>query len=176
MESVNLDPNQSDPLPWSRALAQLDKLEPRGGSGGPTCWLATARPDGRPHLAGVVGLWTDDTLYFVSGAATRKARNLARTPLCTFAISLPDLDLVLDGTASRVTDSGTLTRVAELFAERGWPLAVDETVVTASFWAPTAPPPPWHLYAFTPTTALGVATASGSGATRWSFGNRVRRT
>jgi hypothetical protein len=129
--------------------------------------LSTIRPDGRPHLAGVVGHWLDDTLYFVSGPATRKARNLVGDHRCSFAISLPDLDLVLDGTASRVTDPATLARVAQGYTDRGWPLEVDGDMVTATFWAPTAPPPPWHLHAFTPTTALGVATAAPSGATRW---------
>src|SRR5581483_3993385 len=100
MESVNVDPEQSEPIRWERAVSQLDKLEPRGGSSGPTCWLSTTRPDGRPHAAGVVGLWLDDMLYFVSGPATRKSRNLAVDPRCSFAISLPDLDLVLDGAAS----------------------------------------------------------------------------
>lgn len=168
MESINLDPEESE-IPWSRAVEQLQRLEPRGGSRGPTCWLTTSRPDGRPHVAGVVGLWKDDVLYFVSGPQTRKARNIAREPRCSFAISLPDLDLVLDGSASRVTDAQTLQRIAESFAARGWPLEVEGDVVTASFWAPTAPPPPWHVHAFKPATALAVATAAAGGATRWRF-------
>jgi hypothetical protein len=168
MESVNLDAEEAE-IPWARALDQLDKLEPRGGSRGPTCWLATTRPDGRPHIAGVVGFWADDRLYFVSGPTTRKARNLAADGRCSFAISLPDLDIVFDGTAIRVADAQTLVRVARSFAARGWPLEVVGELVTASFAAPTAPPPPWHLHAFTPTTALGVATASAGGATRWRF-------
>lgn len=166
MESINLDPESSE-IPWSRAVTQLDKLEPRGGSGGPTCWLTTTRADGRPHVAGVVGFWADDTLYFVSGPSTTKAQNITRDPRCSFAISLPDLDLVLDGSASRVTDPQTLTEVAQAFAQRGWPLEVEGDGVTASFGAPTAPPPPWHLHAFKPTTALGVATSAPGGATRW---------
>ena len=169
IESTNLDPESSEPLPWQRALDQLEQLRPAGGSRGPTCWLSTIRSDGRPHLAGVVGHWLDDTLYFVSGPATRKARNLVADQRCSFAISLHDLDLVLDGTAGRVTDPQTLARVARCFSERGWPLEVAGDLVTASFRAPTAPPPPWHLHAFTPTTALGVATAPPSGATRWHF-------
>ena len=168
MQSTNLDPKEPE-ISWTRAVEQLDKLEPRGGSRGPTCWLVTARPDGRPHLAGVVGLWAGDTLYFVSGPGTRKARNLVADARCSFAISLPDLDLVLEGTAARVIDPATLTHVAESYTARGWPLQVDGDAVTASFWAPTAPPPPWHLHAFTPTTALGVATAPPAGATRWRF-------
>lgn len=106
------------------------------------------RPDGRPHDAGVVGYWLQDTLYFVSGPGTRKARNRSADPPCTFAISLPDLDLVLDGAAACVTDPATLRTVAEGYAARGWPLEVNGDLVTASFWAPPAPPPPWHLHAF----------------------------
>jgi len=106
----------------------------------------------------------------VSGPTTRKGRNLAADGRCSFAISLPNLDLALEGTAARVTDPATLARVAEGFDERGWPLRVDGDVVTAEFWAPSAPPPPWHLFAFTPTTAVGVATAPPpGGATRWRF-------
>jgi hypothetical protein len=167
-ESVNLDAEEGE-IPWSRAVEQLNRLEPRGGIRGPTCWLTTTRADGRPHIAGVVGFWGEDTLYFVSGPRTTKARNIARDPRCSFAISLPDLDLVLDGTVSRVADPLTLDRVAQGFAARGWPLEVEGDVVTASFAAPTAPPPPWHLHAFKPKTALGVATAGQAGATRWHF-------
>jgi Pyridoxamine 5'-phosphate oxidase len=168
-EAVNLDPGQQEPIPWSRALSQLEKLEPRGGSGGPTCWLSTVRSDGRPHVAGVVGLWQDDTLYFVSGRETRKNRNLALDQRCTFAISLPDLDLVLEGAAKQVTDPRTLARIADAYAARGWPLMYDGRSLSASFAAPTVPPPPWAMYAFNAHSALGVATANGPGATRWHF-------
>jgi hypothetical protein len=107
----------------------------------------------------------------VSGPRTRKSRNLSADPRCSFAISLADLDLVLDGAARHVTHAATLTRVAERYADRGWPLTVSAVGLTASFWAPTAPPPPWHLYAFAPTAALAVATAPPGGATRRLFSN-----
>src|SRR5262249_33989486 len=67
---------------------------------------------------------------------TRRSRNLAADPHCTFAISLPDLDLVLEGTAARVIKARTLTRVADGFTERGWPLEVEGDTVTAYLWAP----------------------------------------
>jgi hypothetical protein len=172
IETINLAPDGSDEIRWSRAVAQLDELRPAGGSRGPTCWLSTVRPDGRTHLAGVVGHWLEDTLYFVSGPKTQKARNLAADRRCSFAMSLANLDLVLDGAAVRVTHADELARVARRFDERGWPLQVEGERVTASFWAPTAPPPPWNLYAFTPTTVLGVATVAPSGATRWKFSER----
>jgi hypothetical protein len=40
---------------------------------------------------------------------------------------------------------------------------------TAPFSAPSAGPPPWHLYRFKLHTAFGVATAEPYGATRWRF-------
>jgi hypothetical protein len=127
---------------------------------------------GAPYTAGAVGQWLDDMLFSVSGPRTRKSRNLAADPRCTFAISLPDLDLVLEGIAARVTEASTLARVAKGFTERGWPLEVEDDDVTASFWAPTAPPPPpWHFDAFSHATALGVATAPPGGATCWCFGS-----
>ncbi len=169
IETVNLDNEGSDPIPWSRATKQLAGVQPAGGPRGPTCWLSTTHRDDSPHVTGVVGHWLDDALFFVSGPATRKARNLAVDPRCTFAISLPDLDLVLEGAATRVTDVTTLDRVARGYDARGWPLVVTGELVTASFWAPSAPPPPWHLYAFTPTAGIGVATAAPAGATRWRF-------
>jgi hypothetical protein len=168
LESINLDPEESE-IPWSRAIEQLDKLEPRGGSGGPTCWLTTTRPDGRPGIAGVVGFWADDTLYFVSGPQTQKARNIARDPRCSFAISLPDVDLVLDGTASRVIDAKTLNRVARGFAACGWPLEVQGDVVTASFWAPTAPPPRCISTPSSRTQPWAWPPAGAGGSTRWRF-------
>jgi hypothetical protein len=40
---------------------------------------------------------------------------------------------------------------------------------TAPFSAPSAGPPPWHLYRFTFHAVFGVATAEPYGATRWRF-------
>jgi hypothetical protein len=164
METKNLDRYGSSPLPWSRALEQLE-----AGSGRSTYWLATTRPDGRPHLAGVGALWVDGTLYFTSGLGTRKSRNLRDNPNCVVSVSLPGLDLVIEGTVARVTDEATLARLAERYAAQGWPATVADGALTAPYSAPSAGPPPWHLYALTPMTAFGVATAEPNGATRWRF-------
>lgn len=72
----NLDVYGAAPVPWSRALKELE-----GGTGG-TFWLATTNPDGRPHVAGVGALWVDSKIYFVTGARTRKGRNLAAHADC----------------------------------------------------------------------------------------------
>ena len=127
------------------------------------------RPDGRPHVAAVGALWVDGKLYFTSGPQTRKSRNLAHNPACVLSVSLPNLDLVIEGTAARVTDEDTLQRLAQAYADQGWPASVSDGALTAAYSAPSAGPPPWFLYVVTPVTAFGVATAEPNGATRWQF-------
>ena len=162
--SKNLDTYGHEPIPWSRALAGLEAGEGQG-----TFWLATIRPDGRPHIAGIGALWVDRKLYFVSGAGTRKSRNLSASPSCAVSVSLPGLDLVIEGTVVRVADEATLTRLAERYAGQGWPATVADGALTAPYSAPSAGPPPWDLYEITPVSAVGVASAEPHGATRWRF-------
>lgn len=163
MEEKNLDIYGSKPIPWSRALEQLD-----AGADG-TFWLATTRPDGRPHVAAVGALWAEGKVYVVSGPGTRKSRNLAKNPSCVVSVALKGLDVVIEGTAVRVTDEATLKRLAERYAAQGWPATVRDRAFTHEYSAPSAGPPPWYLYAITPTKAIGVATAEPFGATRWRF-------
>lgn len=166
MQQTNLDIYGSEPIPWSRALDQL-----QDDSVSKTYWLATVRPDGRPHVAAVGALWLDGTFYFTSGAGTRKSRNLAENPYCVVSVTLPNLDLVVEGRVIQVTDAVTLQRIAERYAAQGWPASVGDGAITAPYSAPSAGPPPWRLYAVTPIAAVGVATAEPYGATRWRFGS-----
>ncbi len=172
MEQKNLDIYGDEPIPWSRLLAQLEALG-RTSEPGPdarkTWWLSTAGPDARPHLAGIGALWADGKFYFTSGATTRKSRNLVQNPNCATSVALKDIDLVVEGHAAKVTDAATLQRIAARYAAQGWPARASEGAITAEYSAPSAGPPPWDLYAFTPVTAFGVATAEPYGATRWRF-------
>lgn len=162
----NLDQYGSAELPWSRPRDLLASDTPESDL---TFFVATVRPDGRPHSAGVGALWVDDALYFVGGPGTRRSRNLAANPACSVSVRLPGIDLVLEGDAHRVTDPSTLERVAAAYREGGWPATVEVDALTAPFTAPSAGPPPWHLYRLTLHTAFGVAAAEPHGATRWDF-------
>ena len=166
VETTNLDRYGSPALPWSRPRDLL-----AAGSPAPDIpfFLGTTRPDGRPHAAGIGALWHDGDLYFTAGPGTRKARNVAANPACTISVRLEGIDLVLEGEATRVADSPTLERVASLYREGGWPATMEGDAFTAPYSAPSAGPPPWHLYRFTLQTAFGVATAEPYGATRWRF-------
>jgi hypothetical protein len=165
MDQKNLaDLYDLPPIPWSRALDALASPPPTL-----TWFLATSRPDGQPHVAGVGALWDEDRVYVVSGPGTRKSRNLAEHPDCTIAASLTGIDLVIEGRAERITDDATLQRLAKRYAETGWPARVEDGAFTYDYSAPSAGPPPWYLYAITPTTVFGVLSDEPGGATRWRF-------
>lgn len=162
----NLDQYGGAQLPWSRAR---ERLVNDTGTSDLTFFVSTVRPDGRPHSAGVGAIWVDDALYFVGGPRTRRSRNLAAHPACTVSVRLTGLDLTMEGEAHRVTDAATLDRVAAVYHESGWPATVEGDGLTAPFTAPSAGPPPWHLYRLTLHRAVGVASAEPHGATRWDF-------
>jgi Pyridoxamine 5'-phosphate oxidase len=163
---ANLSRYGNPALPWDRAR---DALTRSSASPDVTFFLGTIGPDGKPHAAGVGGLSHDGHLYFTSGPAMRKSRDLAANPTCTMSVRLAGIDLVLEGSAARVTDDPTLNVVASKYREGGWPAQVADDAFTAPYSAPSAGPPPWHLYRFTPSVVTGVATVEPYGATRWTF-------
>lgn len=173
MAERNLDGYGAPPIPWTRVRERLEEGLSQGpGSGGParhTCWLATVRPDGRPHVMPLGVLWVDGALYFNAGATTRKAKNLAHNPNCTITVATHGFDLVVEGEAVRVTDEAKLQRIAKVYASQGWQPTVRDGALYAEFSAPSAGPPPWDVYEVTPVTVFALGTAEPYGATRWRF-------
>ncbi|MEU0627334.1 pyridoxamine 5'-phosphate oxidase family protein [Streptomyces sp. NPDC005989] len=109
---AELDGDYSDKnataCPWSTARTLL--------TGAELYWLSTVRPDGRPHVTPLIGVWADGALHFATGAEERKARNLAANPevvLTTGTNTMSEgLDVVVEGRAERVTDEGRLDLLA----------------------------------------------------------------
>jgi len=165
-ETTNLDIYGDAALPWSRPR---DLLVAGPDQPGTTFFLATTRPDGRPHVAGIGVYWHDGDLYFTSGPGTGKSKHLGAAPACAISIALEGIDLILEGDATKVTDPTVMETVIAIFRDGGWPAEVQDGRITAPYSAPSAGPPPWDLYRFTFHTAFGVATAAPFGATRWRF-------
>ena len=94
-------------LPWSWAAERL--------SGSQGYWLATTRPDGRPHVAVVWGVWLDDKFYFSTSTGSRKARNLAANPGCVVCPERTDEAVIVEGVAERVTDAGVITQFEDAY-------------------------------------------------------------
>ena len=162
--------------PWDVARERLANPEHQW-----TNWLATTRPDGRPHLMPVIAVWSEDSFHFIAGEGTRKARNLATNDRCAIAVSsrsLPSMDIVVEGRAHPLSDPDEVRRMADVFRSNNCPLDVRGTEVFGPN-APTAGPPPYRIYRMVPTKAFGLPGTYGMDQfdqeqlpkpTRWEFG------
>ena len=103
------------PTPWAAGVEQLRAAD--------TYWLSTVRPDGRPHVTPLIGVWHDDALWFFTGRDERKALNLAVNPSCALTTGRCDLadgalDVVLEGRAELISDEAELEPVASAVAAK----------------------------------------------------------
>jgi nitroimidazol reductase NimA-like FMN-containing flavoprotein (pyridoxamine 5'-phosphate oxidase superfamily) len=167
--------DQTGTTPWSQARERLANPEP-----GRTSWLATVRPDGRPHLMPIIAFWIDDAFHFVVGEGTRKGRNLAADGRCVVATgstTLPSLDVVVEGYAEPLNDEGAVRRIAGMLSDNNWPLEARGDQVYGPN-APTAGPPPYSIYRMVPSKAFGLPGMLGMEKfdrselpkpTRWEF-------
>lgn len=176
METKNLaEMYDLPPVAWSTITSRLDgEITQAPGTGGPdrhTWWLATVDPDGAPHVTGIGGFWHEGAVWFQTGLTTRKGRNLVRDPRCTASLATHEFDLVVEGEAERVDDPDLVAGFVAEAAAGGWPARVDEsgTAVTADFSAPSAGPPPWHVFRLVPRRASAVVTVDPGGAARWEL-------
>ena len=83
-------------------------------------WIGATRPDGRPHVTPVWGVWLDDTFYFGAGRNSRKARNLAANPAIVVHLESGDDVVILEGLAERLTamDPALYERIAAGYAAK----------------------------------------------------------
>jgi nitroimidazol reductase NimA-like FMN-containing flavoprotein (pyridoxamine 5'-phosphate oxidase superfamily) len=93
-------------MPWSRAEELL--------AGAPLYWLATVRPDGRPHVAPIWGAWVDKSFYFQGAPTSRWARNLGENPTATVHIERESDVVIVDGIVEHlVTDAALAARLLD---------------------------------------------------------------
>src|SRR3954447_26816135 len=100
---------EAGPTPWSEVANVLENAE--------LYWLTTVRADGRPHVTPLIGVAHDGAMHFCTGLREQKARNLEHNPQVALTTGnntwARGLDLVVEGTAVRLTDRDALQRIAD---------------------------------------------------------------
>lgn len=146
----------SDPdataLPWSDVVAVLESSE--------MYWLSTVRSNGRPHVAPLPAMWLDGKLHFCTGAHEQKARNIEANADCVITTGTNSyrsgLDVVVEGRAERVSDNGTLVRLAPMWKDKlDWVFEVGDGV----FLDTEASGHPAVVFAITPSKILAFRKA-----------------
>ncbi|MDX6363325.1 MAG: hypothetical protein QOC85_2335 [Streptomyces sp.] len=155
------DPGAS-PTPWPQARERLAAAE--------LYWLSTVRPDGRPHVTPLLGVWQDGALHFTTGAEERKALNLAVNPQVVLTTGTntwaEGYDLVVEGEAVRVTDDARLRGLARAWEEKYGAVWHFDVRDDGAFEAGGGPS---FVYAVAPRTAFGFGKGDPFSQTRWRF-------
>ncbi len=146
------------PLPWDVVVGRLRHPETPQ-----TSWLATVRPDGRPHLVPVLAFWINGAFLVLAAEGSRKARNIASDGHCVVAMTsttLPSIDIVAEGEAEVLDDPDEVRRIADHLGANNWPLEVRGADLYGPH-APTAGPPPYRIYRIVPSTLFGLPGMQG---------------
>ena len=83
-------------LPWKWAEQRLKRSH--------NYWISTARPDGRPHLMVIWGIWWENAFWFSTGPRTRKAKNIAAQPYCVIGTEGADQAVIIEGLAREIKE------------------------------------------------------------------------
>ena len=82
-------------------------------------WLASVRPDGRPHVVPRWGVWLDGRFFYDGSPATRHVRNVESNPAMTLNLESGTRTVILEGhsMATRADADGLGSQLSEAFAK-----------------------------------------------------------
>jgi hypothetical protein len=147
--SYGFGKNSAPMLPWSHAVERLERSR--------YYWLATVRPDRRPHVTPLWGVWVDDALYFDGAPTTRWGRNLASNPAVSVHLDDGDDVVILEGSVEDLTtNAGLGARIVEAWDGKYGRLHPD--------------PAGSGIVRLRPRTARAWSSETLEDGTRWVFG------
>jgi hypothetical protein len=98
-------------LPWTHVVDRLAAAR--------CYWVATTRPDGRPHAVPVWGVLVDGVLYHGGAGNTRRARNLDANPHVAVHLESADEVVIVEGVVDKLTedtaDADLLRRIDDAY-------------------------------------------------------------
>jgi Pyridoxamine 5'-phosphate oxidase len=142
-------------LPWNWATERLTRAR--------NYWIGTTRPDGRPHIRPVWGVWLDDRFYFSTGSLA--VQNLAIHPSITVHLESGSEVVILEGVAEPINDAALVVQVVSRYNQKyNWNM--DPRNLQDPFYA-VRPQVAfgWHF----DETELNPESSGLETATRWRF-------
>jgi hypothetical protein len=125
-------------------------------------WIATTRPDGRPHTRPVWGAWLADGFWFSTGSLARG--NLRTNPQITLHLERGDQVVIVEGVAAPVTGAGRLRAFVAAYNQKyDWGAAATDEGFIDSPGGPVTP-----VFRVRPRVVFGWDTDLRA-PTRWSY-------
>jgi hypothetical protein len=98
-------------LPWSHVLDRLTAAR--------CYWVATTRPDGRPHAVPTWGVLMDGVFYHGGAGDTRRSRNLDANPHVAVHLESAEDVVIVEGEVDKLTedtvDADLLRRIDDAY-------------------------------------------------------------
>jgi general stress protein 26 len=102
-------------LPWSFVEERMAAAR--------NYWIASTKPDGRPHSAPVWGLWHEGAFYFSTGSESRKGRNLSANPAVSVHLESGEEAVMFEGAVEAVLDTKVLKALDKAYKVKyGFPM------------------------------------------------------
>ena len=101
----------TDPLDWATVRTELERAE--------HYWIATVRPDGRPHVVPVDRVWIDDAWYYGGSEETVHYRSVVANPEMVMHLEDGTKAVVVEGEVRKTKPEPDLAkRMAEASRKR----------------------------------------------------------
>jgi Pyridoxamine 5'-phosphate oxidase len=129
VESIRLPKAYGVPtqlLPWAEVDERLNSAL--------HYWLATTRPDGRPHVVPVDGIWLDRACYFGGDPETVHARNLQADPRAAIHLDDSEAATIAEGVADIHTPTPEFAGELAAAAKRKYGYSVGADVYLGGVW------------------------------------------
>lgn len=88
-------------------------------------WLASVRPDGRPHLVPLWFVWHADRLYVCVAPDSVKGRNVQHNPHVALALEDGSSAVICEGTAVSLAPPWPAAVIDRFQHKYGWNIAAD---------------------------------------------------
>jgi hypothetical protein len=155
-------PEGSTAVEWARADRELTAAG--------IYWITTVRPDGRPHVTPLIGVYDEHGFCFCTGPGEQKAVNLAADPRCLVLTGSNrydgGLDVVIEGRARRIDDDHRLRQLADAWVAKygdDWRFEVADGAFRHEQGGQAL------VFTIDADKALGFDRDGGGSQTRWKF-------
>jgi hypothetical protein len=118
MPGYGVPDSNEDALPWSWAEERLVNCR--------NYFVATTRPDGRPHVMPVWGNWIHDMFVFSTAITSVKSKNLLANPNCVVTIEDGHESVIVEGVAKIVEMADVPDFIAAYKDKYGYELDPDK--------------------------------------------------
>lgn len=132
-EQLDLPPGYGTPsrlLDWATVAARLAEAR--------HYWLATVRPDGRPHVVPFDGLWLDDRWFFGGSPESVRHRNLMANPRAVVHLEDAAAAVIVEGTCRLIRPTEELAERLAAGSQEKYGFGVPASVYLGGVW--TLPP------------------------------------